>query len=198
MPNTFIKTKTNSIGLLWNPSKEKSKVGISHSSYKSLFGIPFQYKGDPNELYGDTILDLKQYRYDLEARITNDEKSNEISIRIGKGEYKHEENFVGKAKDQDKSFVDTIMKLSSYEGRLDFFHKVSDNLEGIAGIQFLSKNMESSRIPNLYDNQRVKNLYDTINRSLFISENYSLGKVNIKSGYRYEFQSIKRPFINRI
>ena len=192
VPNTFIDNSSYSFGFLWSPGSKKNKLGIGHSNYESDFGIPFQYGGDANELFGNSQLNVEQSRLDLKAEFNSDSKSlKKTNIRIGSGDYRHIEKFTGIGKDNGVSYLDTIMDLDSIEGRIDFYHRLSDNFQGIGGIHFFSNELQVSRIPDLYNPIRVRNAYSTKSYNFFIMDTYSFENFTFKGGYRYSKQKIQ-------
>lgn len=186
LPNTFIDTNTHSLGVLWSPKKEENKFGLAYSNFESAFGVPYQYGGDANELFGYSQLDMVQSRVDVEAEFKSDlNHFKKTKIRIGTGDYRHEEKFFGDGKDQGISYVDTIMDLDSIESRFDFYHKFSENLQGISGIHIFSNELQASRIPDLYNPIRVYNAFTTDSYNFFIMETYTYQNLTLKGGYRF-------------
>lgn len=194
VPNTNIDTQTTSFGALWEPSAPSEKrLGLAYSRYESTYGVPYQYGGDANELFGDSHLHMQQSRLDSEAVFQTDLKPLErISFRFGHADYSHEESFTGKAKDADKNYQDTIMALESMEARIDLYHHFSKNLSGIAGVHGSTRELEASRLtapPVL--SSRVGNLFETQNLGFFLLETWTKEKWTLRGGYRFEQQKIE-------
>lgn len=192
VPNTHIDTETASVGVLWQPLSSRGRLGIAYSRYKSAYGIPYQFGGDPNELFGDTSLDMQQSRLDLDASWELEtERLERVRLRFGHADYGHEETFTGRAKDSDKLFEDTIMDLDSMEARVDFYHRLFDGLEGVGGIHGFKRELNNSRLaaPPIL-NSRVNNEYETENLGYFLVESLTFGDWIVRGGYRYEKQSI--------
>jgi iron complex outermembrane receptor protein len=194
VPNTYIDTKTASFGALWEPDSPLGKrLGLAYSRYQSSYGVPYQYGGDANELFGDNRLEMRQSRLDFEAIFQTDLKPLErISFRFGHADYSHEENFTGKAKDADKAYQDTMMALESMEARVDLYHRFSESLSGIAGMHSSARELEASRLsapPVL--GSRVGNLFETQNLGFFLLETWTKEQWTLRGGYRFEHQTIE-------
>jgi iron complex outermembrane receptor protein len=194
VPNTYIDTKTASFGALWEPDSPLGKrLGLAYSRYQSSYGVPYQYGGDANELFGDNRLDMRQSRLDSEAIFQTDLKPLErISFRFGHADYSHEENFTGKAKDADKVYQDTMMALESMEARIDLYHRFSESLSGITGVHGSARELEASRLsapPVL--SSRVGNLFETQNLGFFLLETWTKEQWTLRGGYRFEHQTIE-------
>ncbi len=193
VPNTFVETETASVGVLWEPESGRGRLGASYSRYESSYGVPYQYGGDSTELYGDTSLDMRQSRFDLEAAYELDlEWLERIRLRFGHADYSHEELFAGRAKDADKAFEDTTMEQESMEARLDFYHRLFEGLEGVAGVHGFDRDLVASRLaaPPL-ESSRVSNMYETENLGYFLMETFTVDKWTLRGGYRFERQSIE-------
>lgn len=193
MPNTSIESETASVGALWEPESARGRLGLAYSRYESSYGVPYQYGGDANELFGDTSLDMRQSRLDLDASLDLDLDTVErLRFRLGQADYSHEEIFSGKAKDADKVFEDTTMGLDSTEARLDIYHQLFENLEGVAGVHGFARELEASRLTAPRSPaSRVTNLFDTQNLGAFLVETWTAGRWTLRGGYRYEQQTIE-------
>jgi iron complex outermembrane receptor protein len=192
VPNTYIDTETASAGLLWKPTDGRGRLGIAYSRYESAYGVPYQYGGDANELFGHTGLEMQQSRVDLDASWNFDlEQLKRVRLRFGQADYEHEETFTGLAKDVDKAFEDTIMGLESMEARVDVYHRLFDGLEGVAGLHGFERELDISRLtaPPILSS-RVNNLFETYNLGYFLVETLTLDKWVFRGGYRYEKQTI--------
>ncbi len=193
LPNTHVDTKTTSIGGLWAPESGRGRIGLAYSRYDSAYGVPYQYGGDANELFGNTSIDMRQSRLDLEAALETDWKRFErVRFRFGQADYSHEETFTGRAKDADKVFQDTTMALDSMEARVELYHRLFEGWEGIAGIHGFERELTTSRLtaPPLAIS-RVSNLFDTQNKGAFIVETWNSGEWTLRAGFRHERQLIE-------
>ena len=193
LPNTYLETDTVSVGGLWEPASGIGQLGVSYSRYESAYGVPYQYGGDANELFGDTGLDMQQSRLDVDGALNLDfDRVDRIQFRFGQADYSHEETFAGRAKDADKAFVDTTMDLNSYEARIDIYHRLFEGLEGVAGVHGFERELDASRLtaPPLVAS-RVVNLFDTDNIGAFLVETWTVGNWTLRGGYRYEQQGIE-------
>lgn len=193
VPNTHIDTNTGSIGLLWEPESGKGRLGVAYSRYDSSYGVPYQYGGDANELFGLSSLAMRQSRFDLDTAIeTGLERFQRVRFRLGQADYSHEESFTGMAKDADKVYEDTRIVLDSVESRVDGYHRLFEGLEGVAGVHGYTRDLEASRLsapPN--ESSRVSNEYTTENIGAFLVETWTLHQWTLRSGFRYERQSIE-------
>lgn len=194
VPNTAIETETASAGVLWEAESGGARLAAAYSRYESAYGVPYQYGGDSTELFGDTGLDMWQSRLDLDAAVeTDSELLERVRFRLGHADYAHEETFTGRAKDADKAFKDTTMDLDSMEARMDFYHRFSEGLEGVAGVHGFERDLRASRlaVPLLGESSRVNNLFETRNVGCFLVETFTLDKWTARAGFRYEIQTIE-------
>jgi len=192
VPNTYIDTETYSAGLLWEPVSMPARIGFSYSHYASEYGIPYQYGGDPKDLFGDTSLEMEQSRFDLDASYEFDfERLERVRLRVGHADYGHTEYFAGRAKDADKNFEDTIMKLDSSEVRIDLYHRLFENLEGVAGLHGFERDLAASRLAAPPIPRRVTNLYETQNLGYFTVQTWTIDEWTLRGGYRFERQGIE-------
>jgi iron complex outermembrane receptor protein len=193
VPNTYIDTETASVGGLWVPESGRGRLGIAYSRYESSYGVPYQYGGDPNELFGDTGLEMRQSRLDVEAALDLDlERFERVRLRLGRADYSHEETFTGRAKNAGKVFQDTTMGLDSTELRLDLYHRLFDGLEGVVGVHGFKRELEASRLTAPPDEaSRKRDLFDTRNHGAFLVETWTAGAWTLRGGYRYERQTIE-------
>ncbi|ADE55047.1 TonB-dependent receptor [Coraliomargarita akajimensis] len=193
VPNTYIDTETASIGALWEPFAGRGRLGIAYSRYESSYGVPYQYGGGSSELFGDTGLEMRQSRLDLEAAFDLDlERLERVRFRLGHADYSHEETFTGRAKDAGKEFEDTMMWLDSVEARADLYHRLADGFEGVVGVHGFKRDMQASRLIGQPDlGQRAGNLFDTWNVGAFLVETWTYDVWTLRGGYRYERQHIE-------
>jgi len=192
LPNTHHQAKTSSLGLLWAPEEQPLDIGLAYSRYDSAYGVPYQFGGDANDLFGDTSLDMRQERIDLSLEVETELVwLPRIRLRAGGADYAHEETFTGRLKDADKQFADTRMALEGGEARLDFYHELPGGFEGIAGVHGFTRELRASRLsaPPI-GASRVGNLFDTDNIGFFLVETYTVGDWTLQGGYRHEDQSI--------
>lgn len=193
VPNTHIDTETYSAGLLWEPIALPARIGFSYSHYASEYGMPYQYGGDANELFGFSSLEMEQSRYDLDASYDIAfEPIERIRFRLGHADYEHAEFFAGRAKDADKDFDDTIMKMDSSEARIDLYHRLFENLDGVAGFHGFGRDLEASRLvvpPN--PASRVTHLFETENFGYFVVQTLTIDEWTLRGGYRFENQAIE-------
>jgi iron complex outermembrane receptor protein len=192
LPNTHHEAQTKSLGLLWAPEKNPLDIGIAYSRYDSAYGVPYQFGGDANDLFGDTSLNMEQERVDLSLEVETELSwLPRIRLRAGGADYAHEETFTGRLKDADKQFADTRMALESGEARLDFYHEIPGGFEGVAGVHGFTRELRASRLsaPPV-EASRVGNLFETDNIGFFLVETYTVGDWTLQGGYRYEDQKI--------
>jgi iron complex outermembrane receptor protein len=192
LPNTQLESETASLGALWAPASGRGSVGLAYSRYDSAYGVPYQYGGDANELFGDTSLDMQQSRLDAEAALELElERFERVRFRLGHADYSHAETFTGQGKDSDKIFEDTRMALDTTEARIDLYHRLFEGVEGVIGIHGFERVLEASRLsaPPL-EVSRVSNAFDTSNLGLFLVETWTFEEWTLRGGYRYERQKI--------
>ena len=189
--NTHLETDTHSIGALWEPKSGMASLGLAYSRYESIYGVPYQYSG-PGDLYGDTEMDMRQTRFDLDATIeTSIELIERFRFRFGRADYGHEEWFVGRDWEADTVFTDTIMGLESTEARVDFYHRLMDTVEGVVGIHGFERELDvSGRFQKNPNSQRIPYLFDTSNIGAFLVETWTFGRWTARGGYRFERQKI--------
>jgi len=193
VPNTHIDTETASAGMLWEPLSGRGRLGLAYSRYDSAYGVPYQYGGGSTELFGDTGLEMRQSRLDIDAAFETElERLERVRFRLGYADYHHEESFTGRAKDAGKAFEDTKMGLDSVEARIDFYHRLFENLEGIVGVHGFQRDLETSRLVGQADRgERAGNSFDTWNLGLFLVETWIRDEWTLRGGYRYERQEIE-------
>lgn len=192
LPNTFHEGHSFSLGWAYIPEEKPFHAGVAYSRYSSEYGIPFQFSGDANDLFGDTSLELEQERFDLEASTEIDRMGiSKIDFRLGYADYFHDEIFTGRAKDADKNFKDTRFDLHALEGRLDFYHNPLENLEGIVGVHGFKQDLSASFLaaPPL-ESSRFRNTFETDNIGFFVLETLTHEAWSFQMGGRFESQTI--------
>lgn len=193
LPNTDLNSESFSLGLSWLPEKTPIKVSLAYSRFTSEYGLPFIFAGDPNDLFGDTSLDISQDRLDFRLTYEPDlpwlEKA---TLHLGYGDYQHSENFQGRLKDLGTNFTDTRFDLQAWEARLDLTHQPTDWLRGIWGIHFTTQALAPSFLARApIESSRFDNDFDTDNLGLFIQETATFGNFTLNAAFRWETQKIE-------
>ena len=193
LPNSGLESNSQSIGLSWLPSHLPVEASVAYSRFESDFGLPYLFGGDPNDLFGYSSLGLEQDRFDIRFRYLPDLPwLTEATFHLGLGDYEHTERFVGRDKDADLSFNDTIFDLRAVEARLDLVHEPTDWLRGIAGFQLWTNELNPSRLAGAPDtSSRFFNRFQTSNFGFFINETATFGDFKIHSALRWETQTIE-------
>jgi len=192
LPNTFHESTSGSVGLTWLPQSAPGMVGAAYARYASRYGVPWQYGGDPNDLFGYTALDLRHERFDLRGRIEPQAGwLDTLQVHLGYADYGHDELFTGRGKDADKAFNDTLYDQHAMEGRLEWFHQLTESLEGVWGVQLQRQDLAASFLaaPPV-EASRFRNAFQTENRGLFLLETLTVGDWTFQAGARYEKQHI--------
>jgi iron complex outermembrane receptor protein len=155
-----------------------SNVGFSVSRLSSFYGIPPRYSLDPSIAPEMVHIDLKQTRYDGRAEIdTGNGFIDQIRVRGGYSNYRHSEI------DADGA-VGTTFFNHGYEGRLEFVQSTKGGFGGGFGAQYFHRDL------NTVGDEKALPRNITSQLGLFALENYSLGKLRLEAGARYERQSV--------
>lgn len=193
LPNTFHNSESYSVGLGWFPAQLPLSAAIAISSYQSDYGVPFLFAGNSNDLFGDSSLSLEQSRLDLRLEYTPEHPwLTQARLHFGYGDYSHQENFTGRAKDLGRNFTDTRFSMEAWEGRLDLFHQPSDSWQGVIGIQTWSEQLNPSFLAAApRPESRFFTAFETQNFGAFINESIKTGPIEVTASARYETQRIR-------
>jgi len=193
LPNSFHQSSSYSLGLSWLPEAVPIEASVAFSAFDSKSGLPYLYGGDANDLFGDSSLEMQQDRFDLRLRYLAELPwLSEAAFHFGYGDYRHDEKFAGRGKDEGLDFKDTRFEQQAWEARLDFHHERTGWLRGVAGIQMWGRSLDPSFLagaPN--QGSRFTNNFETTNLGLFVTETASLGAFEINAALRWEAQTIK-------
>lgn len=192
LPNTYLESEMKAVGITWIPENAAIQLGAGYTRFDSEYGVPYQYAGGENDLFGLSSLDMEQDRFDFDARFETEHTwFSTVHAHAGYAEYSHVEDFSGLGKDSDKNFEDTMFDLDSFEARVDFYQRSTDWLEGVVGFHMQRQDLGASFLaaPPL-PGSRFANAYETENFGFFALETISLGSVKIQTGLRLESQTI--------
>ena len=193
LPNSFHRSDGGSIGLSWLPTDLPLMLGAAISTYSSEYGVPYFYPGDSTDLFGLTSIDISQMRVDLEGRAElATGPLSRIEMRLGYGEYRHDEFFHGLAKDAGRDFTDTALSKDTGEARVDFHHR--DFIEGLTGIwgvtvggdRFIAHRALLPPPGLIY----VESVLESRQAGLYLLEKYQRGEWTLQAGGRWEMSDI--------
>ncbi|MFQ3226287.1 MAG: iron complex outermembrane receptor protein [Lentimonas sp.] len=192
LPNSYFESEMKAVGITWMPESTPVQLGAGYTRFDSEYGIPYQYSGGANDLFGYSSLDMKQERIDLDGRVELDFGwFSSIHAHAGYAEYKHHEFFSGLAKDSDKQFDDTNYEQDSFEGRVDFYQHKTEWTEGVVGLQMSRQKLDVSFLALApQEDTRVPYAFETENVGVFLLETVSLGSVDLQTGFRMESQTM--------
>lgn len=194
LPNTFHESRSWSAGLAWLPESLPIGLNGAYSRYDSTYGVPYQFPGDSADLFGDTSLDLRHERFDLEARTELDHPAlMGLDAHFGYADYRHVELFNGRAKDADKAFEDVVYDQHALEARLDWYLQPFDWWRAVAGVNGLRTVRENSflaRPPR--EETRIPYWFETDSLGWFLLQTFTVEELTLQVGGRYEWQSIAR------
>lgn len=192
LPNTFHNSDSGLIAIGWLPTDNPIALQAAYSRYDSRYGIPYQYGGDANDLFGYSSLGLRHERFDLSTRLNPDLAwLDALQLHIGYADYQHTELFTGLGKDADKHYDDTQFDQHALEARLEWYHQPFDWLLGLWGIHTQHYDLAASFLaaPPREDS-RFLNRFETGNHAAFAMETLKLGDFTLQAGLRYETQKI--------
>jgi iron complex outermembrane receptor protein len=190
--NTFHESTSYSIGLSYLP-EGPFWMGISYSYFDSLYGLPYIYSGDATDPLGDSIIDMRQRRFDLEMGLDLElGPLKKLQVRLAQSDYMHDELFQGRGADADVFYNETALSKNTVEGRVDLMHGgLGDRLEGVVGMQSFVEDFDASRLvvppPTEF---RVPAYFYTENQGLYLMEKLRLADWQIQWGSRWEQQRI--------
>lgn len=199
LPNTFHNSRSGSAGLSWFPATIPLTMGGAYSCLQSEYGLPYQYGGDSNDLFGFSSISLQQERLDLDARChPRTAWLESLHFHCGYADYGHTERFTGRDKDVDKVFDDALFDQQALETRLDWYHQPADWLVGVAGVHWQEQRLTSSFLaaPPV-GTSRYRTSFATGNLGLFAMETVRLGQYSWQVGMRLETQSITDRSLRR-
>lgn len=190
--NTFHQSHSYSIGLSFLP-EGPFWMGVSYSYFDSFYGLPYIFSGDATDPLGDSVIDMRQRRFDLEMGLDLElGPLQKIQVRLAQSDYLHDELFQGSGADSDVFFNETALSKNTVEGRIDLLHGgIGGRLEGVIGMQSFVEDFDASRLvvppPTEF---RVPAYYSTENLGLFLLEKLKLGDWQFQWGSRWEQQRI--------
>ncbi len=193
LPNTAHESTSYSVGASWMPEDLPITLGGAYSRFDSEYGIPYQYAGDPNDLFGFSSLSLRHERFDANARFEpGGGFLDTLHLHLGYADYSHTEKFDGRGKDADKAFDDTLFDQHALEARVEWFHRASESLEGVVGLHLQRQDLSASFLsaPPLATS-RFGNRFETDNLGLFALETATVGDFVLQAGGRFESQTIR-------
>lgn len=193
LPNTSHRSDQWSVGVAWLPPERPYAVTGAYTRFSSDYGIPYQYGGDANDLFGDSSLSLRHERFDTDARYWPELAwLNTLRVHLAYADYHHTEHFTGRGKDADKAFDDTRFDQHALEARVEWFHQPREGVEGVVGIHVQQQALAASFLsaPPLAGS-RFSHRFETGNLGLFALETFTRGDFMLQIGGRYETQSIR-------
>lgn len=129
LPNSYHRSQHSSIGVSWLPKSHDAMLGASFSHAESAYGVPYFFPGDATDLFGRSSIELSQSRLDLEGRVALPAGIfSSAEVRLGLGEYLHDEPFTGLEKDAGRDFIETAFDKDEQEMRVDLQQR--DALQG--------------------------------------------------------------------
>lgn len=193
LPNTFHESDNWSVGLGWIPEGMPLQIAGAYSRFDSNYGVPYQFSGDPQDLFGFSSLRIRHERFDTDLRVEPAlDWASAIRFRLAYADYGHVELFEGRAKDSDKVFEDALFDQHALEARLEWYHALTDWLDGIVGLHFQKQDLTASFLnaPPL-ESSRYARTFETDNIGFFTLQTISLGELSVQGGFRYENQTIR-------
>lgn len=193
LPNSFHDSSSYSLGLSWLPEDVPMEASVAFSSFDSDYGLPYLFGGDANDLFGNSSLAMEQNRLDVRLRYLADRPwLSEATLHFGYGDYRHDEKFSGRGKDEGLDYRDTRFEQEAWEARLDLHHEPTDWLRGVAGIQMWGTALDPSFLAGAPDQgSRFFNRFETTNFGLFATETATVGEFEMNAAMRWETQTIK-------
>lgn len=180
LPNTATNNRGAGLGVSF--IGEKGHVGVSHTGFSSLYGVPglVHHDDDPDagEHENDAVrLDLRQRRTDLHAELLEPVGLlRAVKLQFGLARYRHQE--------LEGDEVGTRFHNRAYEGRAEFLHEPIGPFEGALGTQVSRSNFaavgdEAFVPPSI-----------TTNHALFLFEEIQGPRLSWQFGGRLERQKI--------
>ena len=165
LPNSFSSTEGAGFGASY--IFDKGFVGVSYSGYNATYGTVGEE---------DVTIGLRQRRWDLRSKVY--EPTNwlrEIDFKAGYSDYTHTE-FEGQE-------VGTVFEIEGFNARTEFLHEEIAGFEGAFGYE-----IQSTDFSALGDEAFLPPT-ESVTNSLFLFEEYGLGKTRLQFSARYDHQS---------
>ena len=164
LPNSF--TNTEGAGFGASYIFDKGFVGFSYSGFNSEYGTV----GEP-----DVTIGLNQRRWDVRSAIYEPtDWIREVNFKFGYSDYTHTE-FEGPA-------VGTVFEIEGFNARTELLHEKIAGFEGSVGFESQSTDISAlgaeAFLPPV----------ESASNSIFIFEEYDLGKIRLQAGARYDHQ----------
>jgi len=164
VPNSFTSSKGAGFGA--SHIFEKGFIGVSYSGFDSDYGTVGEE---------DVTIGLDQRRWEMRGAIYDpSEWIREVNFKAGYSDYTHTE-FEG-------AEVGTVFENEGFNARTEVLHQKIGNLEGAFGFEHqatdFSADGDEAFLPHV----------ESATSSLFVFEEYEMGKTRFQAGARYDKQ----------
>ncbi|MGE9270996.1 MAG: TonB-dependent receptor [Verrucomicrobiales bacterium] len=191
LPNSGYEQQSGSIGIrVGDPTGWW--LGFSHHDFRTDYGIPYFYPGDATDFYGDYGIDASLRRSDWVVGWIAEEPRGvkEVRLRLGVGDYEHDENFTGLGKDAGTNFTETSFETNSRELRFELFHEFGD-FDGVVGFHAVSDEVEVTRLlippPTIFEETSV---LDSQSVGVFALQKWQRGPWSAQAGLRWDSSEV--------
>lgn|GEM_PF-534323 len=189
LPNSFHESASWSLGARLG-SEEGLSLGLSHHHFETTYGLPYYFPGDETDFFGDHSIEARLDRTDLDLGYTAEPGSwlHQSRLRVGFGDYAHDENFLGRGKDQGRGFTENAFQRDTFESRLEFYHgEEEDAFSGVFGAHFTSDELGITRLvvppPTPFEERST---LESRGLGLFALEKWSAGPLSLQAGLRWD------------
>lgn len=175
LPNTASKSNEVSGGLAYVDGG--LNFGASVTRHRSTYGVPIRFSLDPDVESEAPTLDMRQTRFDARAEIPLSGALEQVRLRGGYADYRHDE--IEEGGEIGSSFFS-----KGGEGRAELVQATRSGWDGTSGVQYLDRNI---RIVG-----EEKFLPDSSQRQvgLFTLQSLVTGPVRLEAGLRVEFSKL--------
>ncbi len=178
--NSDVETHDLTFGASW--VHDRGFLGFSINSFDNDYGIPGhaheheEEHDEEHEEEGSVRLSQKQTRFDVKGELENPFAGfSLIKIRGGYNDHTHTEGEGGT--------IGTQLDNREWQGRVELLHNPLAGWEGVAGLQYQNRNLDTSGDEAFLPNSSLDSI------GLFILERRDFDHWHAEVGGRYEFQS---------
>lgn len=172
LPNSAAESSEFAGGLAWVDGS--LNVGFAVSRLNNLYGVPVRYSLEPGGEAEEVRLDVRQTRYDARAEIPLSGFLDQVRLRGGVVDYRHDEL-------EDTGEIGTSFFSNGAEGRAEFVQRTTDGWGGAFGAQYLTRKVRIRGEEKFLPDNRLRQV------GLFVLQHYATGPWRAEVGGRVEF-----------
>lgn len=175
LPNSAAEQSELAGGLAWVDGA--LNVGFAVSRLDNLYGVPVRYSLDPTIEAEQVRIDLKQTRYDARAEIPLTGFVEQIRMRAGAIDYRHDEL-------EETGEIGSSFFSRGAEGRVEAVQRTANGWGGAFGAQYLDRKVRIRGEEKFLPDNRQRQA------GLFALQHLARGPLRLEAGGRIEFHRL--------